>query len=236
MKAYIDRLAGVFDEIVLFCNSFEIDAGDLPNYLHQKGLGWWADTFRAVYTVLKKRRADEIAQGKQPPDYWRQTMQKIETYPALRGYVLDDVHSISPAEFEEVCAAIRQYSKKTIVASFGATSDVLPYMATISRYHVKIARQLYRQDAANSREPTQIVSRWLDQYICDVANLEYFQAGVTITSGMHLRDMFFRCIAAGVTGFQGYAAVDADGFKVWEHADLWAALVNCAKTHKERYG
>lgn len=239
MKGYIDKLkvAGI-KEVVMLVNDVEIDEGDIPEYLAEKDVGLWADTFMAVYKVQSKKTAADAANPlvKIKRDYFAETVKRCDGFKAHRGYVLDDVHSISPAEFETVTAAIRQHSQKPIVASFGVLSDITLYLPTINRHKVYVARQLYRQEKADERlreDRTDIITDWLKKpgMVCHVGNLEYFNAGGEITSGDDLREMYNRCIAAGLKSFMGYAVVDSTGFKIWEHPDLWAAFKDCATAY-----
>lgn len=242
MRGYIDKLAAAgITEIVMLCNENEIEKGDLPDYMATKKVGWWADTFMAVYKVQMAKVARDIARGVAPhliPDYFGTTVTDCDKWSAHRGYVLDDVHSITPVEFETVVSAIRKYSQKPIVASFGILSDLSAYLPTINRHHVFVAKQLYRTELADEKTPekrTDIITRWLEKpgMICHVGNLEYFNAGGVITSGDDLRHMYNRCIRAGLKSFMGYAAVDSNGFKIWEHPDLWQAFKDCAAAYPD---
>lgn len=249
MTGHIDKLhAAGITEIVMLCNDGEIDDGTIPEYIESKNMDWWADTFYAVYKVqmgkLARDKAANIPLNK-IPDYFGNTVKRCETFKAHRGYVLDDVHSISPAEFEVVVIAIRKHSSKPIVASFGILSDITAYLPTITKYKVLVARQLYRHDKADEitkpsedtpEERTAIITTWLTKagLVCDVGNLEYYKEGDQITRADDLRHMYNRCIDAGLKSFHGYAAVDSTGFKIWQHADLWQAFQECAAAYPNK--
>lgn len=240
MRGHADKLeADGINEIVIFLNETEIEDGELPEHFAEKEIWFWSDTFRAVYLNCQRKTA-ESQKTKKPRDFWGETMNRIDEFLTLRGFVLDDVNAITPEQFEDVVVAIREYSSLSIVATFGAGTDLTGYMPVIRKYNVKVARQLFRHEFEEkpnltTEERTEIVTTWLTQkdYLCDIVNLEYYKDGVNITDAADLREMYNRCIRAGKTAFMGYAAVDTNGFKIWEHEELWDAFQDIATAYPE---
>jgi hypothetical protein len=219
VMSYIDKLAAarVFNGVVLFINASELAQKRLPQYIAAKGLAWWADTMFAIW----KRGGVEGLQA-----YVRQAEAL-----GVAGYVLDDANDEKRhpvAEVEQIISVIRGLSNKPIIATYQA-------VAPVRHRGVVVARQLYRQDAAadpaaktNIAVATGVVSRWLKEHPCQVANLECFRSEDGMTTPAHLRDMAERIQAAGVNNVMPYAAVDAGGFKVWNYPELWDALLDVA--------
>ncbi len=219
VMSYIDKLAAarVFNGVVLFLNASELAQKRLPQYIAAKGMAWWADTMFAIW----KRGGVAGLQA-----YVRQAEAL-----GVAGYVLDDANDEQRhpvAEVEQIISVIRGLSNKPIIATYQA-------VAPVKHRGVVVARQLYRQDAAtdpaaktNIAVATGVVSRWLKEHPCQVANLECFRSDDGMTTPAHLRDMAERIQAAGVNNVMPYAAVDAGGFKVWNYPELWDALLDVA--------